>query len=186
MSSSRCQMLPPATKNIVNAVSVMTPVVPRSGSSATSTMTRPTMSRNGNVAVAQARRCWARAWPASARGRRPVASLAISAGWIAGSGPSWSQRAESPTLMGWNGPMGGSSTMTSRTSAPRKAGTEIEAQVAIVEADHREQRDHAQQRPRELRRDRRERTGAAAQRGTHAGAGVDHQDARSRRVRRSR
>ncbi len=49
MITASCHRLAPATKNIVNAASVMTPVVPRSGSSATSAMTLPAMHRNGSV-----------------------------------------------------------------------------------------------------------------------------------------
>ncbi len=39
----------PATKNIVNTVIVMTPVVPRSGSLKTSAMIGATINRNGTV-----------------------------------------------------------------------------------------------------------------------------------------
>ena len=42
-------MLAPATKNIVNAVTVITIVVPRSGSLNTSAITGPAMSRNGTM-----------------------------------------------------------------------------------------------------------------------------------------
>ena len=42
-------MFAPATKNIVNAVSVMTIVVPRSGSLKTSATIGTTMIRNGSV-----------------------------------------------------------------------------------------------------------------------------------------
>ncbi len=42
-------MFAPATKNIVNAVSVMTVVVPRSGSRNTSAMTGAAMTRKGTV-----------------------------------------------------------------------------------------------------------------------------------------
>ena len=48
-SPPRWMRLAPATKNIVNAVSVMTIVVPRSGSLKTSAMIGATMIRNGTV-----------------------------------------------------------------------------------------------------------------------------------------
>ena len=48
-SAPSCRRLAPATKNIVNAVSVMTIVVPRSGSLKTSAITGSAMSRNGTV-----------------------------------------------------------------------------------------------------------------------------------------
>ena len=47
--TARWNRFAPATKNIVNAVSVMTPVVPRSGSLKTRAMTGATMIRNGIV-----------------------------------------------------------------------------------------------------------------------------------------
>ena len=47
--TARWNRFAPATKNIVNAVSVMTLVVPRSGSLKTSAMTGATMIRNGTV-----------------------------------------------------------------------------------------------------------------------------------------
>ncbi len=52
MSSRNCQRLAPATKKMVKAVIVRTPVVPRSGSLSTSRMTGPAMSRNGSVPAA--------------------------------------------------------------------------------------------------------------------------------------
>ncbi len=104
------------------------------------------------------------------------ASLANSAGCTGGSGPSWSQRAESPTSMGWNGPIDGRSTTISSRNASRKHAPGDEAQEAIVEPAHEEHHRDADAAPDDLWCGSPEQVTLAVERDANAGAGEDHQD----------
>ncbi len=119
ISTAKRRRLAPATKNIVKAVSVMTIVVPRSGSLKTSPITGRAMMRNGIVPLRKppiALPLFAIQWA-----RYTIsASLAISAGWTAGSGPRTSQRADPPTTR----PSDGTKTRVSRTRETRYPGTD--------------------------------------------------------------
>ncbi len=88
---SSCSTLPPATKNMLNAVSTMTPVVPRSGSSRMSPDITATTKRNGSMPSRNEPTRFPRVLSQWAR-KMTSAILATSVGWNEGSPPMRSQR----------------------------------------------------------------------------------------------
>ena len=82
-----------------------------------------------------------------------IASLAISAGWMAGRARSLSHRAEPPTTM----LKSSTKTRTSRPARDDQERDRHEAQVAVVDPHHHQHRDDAEDGPLDLRPDRRER-----------------------------
>ena len=101
------------------------------------------------------------------------ASFAISAGWIAGSGPMRSQRAEPPMT-----------TLRLRHEDEHQQDDRDdeerhrrEPQVAIVDAHHPDHREQPEQRPLDLGTDDRERVVGARQVAAHRRRRIDHQDA---------
>ena len=165
-------MFAPATNHIVNAVSVMTIVVPRSGSLKTSAMTGPAMSRNGIVP------------------RQNAADLRPALGEPVGEVDDQRQLGQLGRVDGGQRP----EPQPARRAADHDvelvdeheheqaerddvARDRHEPQVAVVDAHHRDHRDEAEQRPLDLRSDGLERVGLGRQVAPHGRRRVDHQDA---------
>ena len=170
----------PATKNIVNAVSAMTPSCPRSGSLKTSTMTGATMIRNGTVPPQKP--------------RTPRAALGEPVGQIDDQGELGDlgrvDRRQRPELEPARG--AADDDVEAAARRPGRAATigddverhRHEAQVAVVDPHHHQHRDEAEDRPLDLRPDGRERVGVLRQVALERGRRVDHQDADRRSGRR--
>ena len=82
-----------------------------------------------------------------------IASFAISAGWTAGSGPIFSQRAEPPTTMAERPGLGQDEDEDEQHDGEDVDRHGDQPEVAVVDPHHRRHRGDAERRPADLRSD---------------------------------